>query len=66
MFNKKFKELSELRKRQELINQHLLTANALKNDLQAWINERLKTYGFEEGKLWTIEMSNGRVTEAKK
>ena len=66
MFNKKFKELSELRKRQELINQHLIIANALKNDLQAWINERLKTYGFEEGKLWTIEMSNGRVTEVKK
>jgi len=66
MFNKKFKELSELRKRQELINQHLIIANALKNDLQAWINERLKLYGFEEGKLWTIEMSNGKVTEAKK
>jgi len=66
MFNKKFKELSELRKRQELINSHLIIANALKNDLQAWINQKLKEQGFEEGKLWTIEMSNGRVTEAKK
>ena len=66
MFNKKFKEISELRKRQELINQHLIIANALKNDLQAWINAKLKEYGFEEGKLWNIEMSDGKVTEAKK
>ena len=66
MFNKKFKEISELRKRQELINQHLLIAGALKNDLQAWINAKLKEGGFAEGKLWNIEMSDGKVTEAKK
>ena len=63
MFNKKFKDLSELRKRQELINQHLIIAGALKNDLQNWINSKLKEQGFEEGKLWNIEMNNGRVTE---
>jgi len=61
-----FREIEELHKRQELVNSHLIIANALKNDLQAWINAKLKEQGFEEGKLWTIEMSNGKVTEAKK
>ena len=63
MWNKKFKDLSELRKRQELINQHLLIAGALRNDLQSWINVKLKEYGMAEGKLWDINMANGRITE---
>lgn len=63
MFNKKFKDIEELRKRQELINQHLIIAGALKNDLQNWINAKLKEYGMPEGKLFNIEMSNGVITE---
>ena len=63
---KKFKEIEELRKRQELINQHLIIANALENDLQNWINAKLKEQGMEEGKLWNISMDDGRITEAKK
>jgi len=63
MFNKKFKDLTELRKRQELINQHLIIAGALKADLQNWINAKLKEYGFAEGKMWQIEMSDGSVKE---
>ncbi len=60
-----FKDIEELRKRQELVNQHLLIAGALKNDLQGWINARLKEQGLSEGKLFNIEMSNGIITEQK-
>ena len=60
---KKFKDIEELRKRQELVNQHLLIAGALKESLQNWINLKLKEYGFAEGKMWQIEMSDGSVKE---
>jgi len=62
---KKFIEIEELRKRQELVNQHLLIAGALKESLQNWINLKLKEYGFAEGKMWKIEMTDGKVTENK-
>ncbi len=63
---KKFIDIEELRKRQEMINQHLLIAGSLKDSLQIWINTKLKEYGFEEGKIWSIEMSDGKITENKK
>jgi len=58
-----FLDIEELRKRQELVNQHLLIAGALKNDLQNWINVKLKEYGLPENQLFNIEMSNGIITK---
>ncbi len=67
MFNKKLAkiDLSELIKRAELINQHVLIARALEMQKNMWINERLKNLGFDLGKRYEINFKNGEIKEKK-
>ena len=59
----KFKELEELRNRQQMINQHLLIAESLKNTLQVWTGLKLKEYGCEDKKKFNIDFKSGQITE---
>lgn len=65
MFNKKLKDsdLTELRNRQQMINEHFLIAQSLKDTLQAWINLKLKEYGFEDNKKFNISLKDGKIIE---
>jgi hypothetical protein len=57
-----FKDLDELRNRQQMINQHLLIAEALKDALQKWFQFKFKEYGLEEKKEYNINFKNGKIT----
>lgn len=69
MFNRKIKldqeDLEELRKRTELINQHILITQALEVQKQSFLMSRFSKYGLDTMKQYDIELKNGRVTEAK-
>ena len=69
MFNKKIKldqeDLEELRKRTELINQHILVSQALEAQKQSFLLSRFSKYGLDITKQYDIELKNGKITEAK-
>lgn len=69
MFSKKTKldqeDLEELRKRTELINQHILISQALEAQKQQFLMSRFSKYGLDITKQYDIELKTGRVTEAK-
>lgn len=69
MFSKKTKldqeDLEELRKRTELINQHVLISQALEAQKQQFLMSRFSKYGLDITKQYDIELKTGRVTEAK-
>ncbi len=69
MFNRKIKldqeDLEELRKRTELINQHILISQALETQKQSFLMSRFSKYGLDITKQYDIELKNGRVTEIK-
>lgn len=62
-FNKN--DLSELRSRQQMINQYALVAESLRNSLQTWISMKLKEYKCEENKKFNVNFKNGKISEVK-
>jgi len=67
MFGKKLskEDLEELRKRTELINQHILISQALEMQKQIFIRNILPKYGLDLNKNYNIDLKNGRIKEAK-
>lgn len=67
MFGKKLDktDLEELRKRTELINQHILISQALESQKQNFIISKFSKYGLDITKQYDISLKNGRITESK-
>ncbi len=67
MFNKKLDktDLEELRKREELINQHVLISQALQAQKQNFILSRFSRYGLDMTKEYSIDLKTGKITESK-
>jgi len=70
MFNKKLTNLSkvdlaELIKRKELVNQHILIAQALELQTIIWLNECYKKLGLNPQLTYSIDPKNGAITEVK-
>lgn len=67
MFAKKLDktDLEELRKREELINQHILITQALQSQKQSFILSRFSRYGLDITKEYSIDLNTGKVTESK-
>jgi len=67
MFEKKLKkeDLEELRKRTELINQHILVAQALEMQKQIFIKNLLPKYNCDLSRNYNINLKNGKITEIK-
>ena len=67
MFEKKLskEDLEELRKRTELVNQHILIAQALEMQKQIYIRNLLPKYRLDGNKNYNINLKNGKITESK-
>ncbi len=67
MFNKKLKQedLEELRKRTELINQHILISQALEMQKRIYIKNLLPKYGLDMNQNYEIDLESGKVELAK-
>ena len=67
MFEKKLKkeDLEELRKRVELINQHILISQALEIQKQIFIRNILPKYNCDLNKNYNIDLRNGQIKEIK-
>ena len=68
MFNQKKltkEDLEELRKRTELINQHVLVAQALEMQKQIFIRNLLPKYKCDMNKNYNINLRNGQIKEVK-
>ena len=67
MFEKKLKkeDLEELRKRIELINQHILVAQALEMQKQIFIKNLLPKYNCDMNKNYNIDLRNGQIKKVK-
>jgi len=67
MFGKKLKkkDLTELRKRIALINEHVLIAQALELQKRFWLNEKIKELGFDITKSYEVLSKNGKIKEVK-
>lgn len=66
MFTKKIDktDLEELRKREELINQHILITQALQTQKQSFLLSRFSKYGLDISKEYNIDLRNGKITES--
>ena len=67
MLKKKFnkEDIAELRKREELINAHLLTAQALQMEKQQFLLGKYPKYQLDPHKQYSIDLKTGRITEVK-
>ena len=67
MFEKKLskEDLEELRKRTELINQHILISQALEMQKQIFIRNLLPKYNCDLNKNYNIDLRSGQIKEAK-
>lgn len=67
MFGKKLKpeDLEEVKKRAELINQHILIAQALEMQKNIYIRNILPKYGLDMNKNYEIDLKTGRIKKAK-
>lgn len=65
MFTKKLDktDLDELRKRQELIHQHQLIAQALEVQKQQFILGRFSKYKLDPNRKYDIDLKTGRIKE---
>jgi hypothetical protein len=61
----KKEELIELNKRNELVNEHLLTAQALDLQKRFWLNGKLEKMGLDSTKQYSIDNKNGAIIETK-
>lgn len=59
------KELEELRRRHALVNQHLITADALNNHVKGYTRKLLEEKGYDMEKNYNIDLNKGRVIEQK-
>lgn len=59
------KDLVDIKKLQELIDQHLLTADALKGVLQNFLGSKMSKYGLDAQKRWNFDTENGVIVEVK-
>jgi len=67
MFSKRLEktDLEELRKRTELINQHILISRALEAQKQQFLISRFSKYGLDITKQYDIDLKTGKITGAK-
>ena len=67
MFEKKLNiiDLNELRKRSELINQHILISQALEIQNQMYIKNLLPKYGLDMNKNYSVDLKTGKIKEVK-
>jgi hypothetical protein len=67
MFSKKLDktDLEELRKRTELINQHILISQALETQKQQFLLSRFSKYGMDITKEYDIDLKTGKISEPK-
>jgi len=67
MFEKKLsiEDLEELKKRTELVNQHILIAQALEMQKQIFIKNLLPKYNCDMNKNYNINLRNGQIKEVK-
>jgi len=67
MFDKKIKkeDLVEMRKRQDLIKQHLFIVQALTNENKKYVGNLLLQYGYGLNKNYNIDYKSGKVTAQK-
>ncbi len=67
MFTKKLEktDLEELRKREELINQHILIIQALQAQKQNFIISRFSKYGMDITKEYNIDLKTGKISESR-
>ena len=67
MFEKKLskEDLEELRKRTELINQHILISQALKMQKQIFTINLLPKYNCDLNKNYNIDLRSGQIKEVK-
>jgi hypothetical protein len=56
-------DLEEIRKRDELVNQHRLTAQALEHQKQLYIQQLFPKYGLDPNKQFNIDLKSGRISE---
>jgi hypothetical protein len=68
MFSKRLDktDLEELRKRTELINQHVLISQALETQKQQFLLNRFSKYRLDITQEYDIDLKTGKITEAKK
>ena len=68
MFRKKLDkiDLKEIRKRQEMIHQHTLIAQALETQKQNYIVGRFHKYSLDSAKEYSFDLKTGKITENKK
>jgi hypothetical protein len=68
MFKKKLDktDLEEIRKRQEMINQHTLIAQALETQKQTFIIGRFHKYGLDPAREYSFDLKTGKITESAK
>ena len=67
MFSKRLEktDLEELRKRTELINQHILISQALEAQKQQFLISRFSKYGLDITKQYDIDLKTGKIIGAK-
>ena len=67
MFGKKLsiEDLEELKKRTELVNQHILISQALEMQKQIFVRNLLPKYKCDMNKNYNINLRNGRIKEVK-
>ena len=67
MFEKKLskEDLEELRKRTELVNQHILISQALEMQKQIFIRNLLPKYKCDMNKNYNINLRSGQIKEVK-
>ena len=67
MFEKKLskEDLEELKKRVELINQHILISQALEMQKQIFIRNLLPKYNCDMNKNYNIDLRSGQIKEVK-
>jgi len=67
MFSKRLEktDLEELRKRTELINQHILISRALEAQKQQFLISRFSKYELDITKQYDIDLKTGKITGAK-
>lgn len=68
MFTKKLDstDREEIRKRQEMIHQHQLIAQALEVQKQQYITSLFPKYRLDPRRQYDIDLKTGRITEAKR
>ena len=58
-------DLVEIKKREELINQHILIAQALQNEMRGFLGSKMSKYGLDSQKNWSFNTKNGTIEEVK-